>query len=229
MKELIPPYYYWIFWWLKNPLKNVTDLSRLVQEIKATLNVSEEGTFPMQLSDAFLFWEIFWEGKKKNGLLKWTDDPERFRRTLSQTVQCWFYKNQPKEYFLKAQLYPTQRLSNHIFLPISSRRNANRQFLHLRVPWQLSHYDNLKVCSNQWDAGLPVKTSKMKGYEIAIVRTSIVNSSKLLWEVKNGKTRWSPDHCCREGFSPQSQRNALKRSSRNKGSWPGKVIEMPFP
>jgi len=110
MKELIPPIYYWVFWWLKEPPKNwPTDLSTLVEKIKGQpLNISGRRSIPSAVEvTAFLFEKYFGKERRKDGLLKWTDDPDRFRRTfISNSAFAKAYKNQPKEYFLRASTLP---------------------------------------------------------------------------------------------------------------------------
>jgi hypothetical protein len=110
MKELIPPVYYWIFWWLKEPPKNwSTDLSTLVEKIKGQpYNISGRRSTPDAAEvTAFLFEKYFGKERKKNGLLKWTDDPERFRRTfISNSPFAKYYKNLPKNFFLNVSALP---------------------------------------------------------------------------------------------------------------------------
>lgn len=110
MKELIPPTYYWVFWWLKEPSENwPTGLSKLVEEFKSQPpHISGRRNIPSAAEvTAYLFEKDFGKERKKNGLLKWIDDPVRFRRTfVSNSVLAKFFKKQPKEYFLKVPALP---------------------------------------------------------------------------------------------------------------------------
>ena len=110
MKELIPPTYYWIRWWLKEPSKNwPTGLSGLMEEIKdQSLRSSGRRRIPAAAEvTAYLFEKYHGKERRKNGLLKWTDDPGAFRRTfISNSESAKFFKKQPKEYFLKVPIIP---------------------------------------------------------------------------------------------------------------------------
>jgi len=110
MKASIPSIYYWVFWWLKEPSKNwPTDLGRLVEEIKAQpWNISGRRRIPNAAEvTAYLFEKDFGKERRKNGLLKWTDNPERFRRTfISNSEFAKFFKIQPPKYFLKVSTLP---------------------------------------------------------------------------------------------------------------------------
>jgi hypothetical protein len=107
MKERIPPIYYWIFWWLKEPPGNwPAGLKELVKETKDYCMV---GKRPPNAADvtAYLCEKYYGKKRKENGLSGWIIDPDQFRRTfISNSEVAKVYKNKPKEYFLKAPNLP---------------------------------------------------------------------------------------------------------------------------